>query len=346
MGGLGIPRAENIAVSAFLGSTVDTSELQLLICKSEAQYKVEVARLVDLWNRTHYRAKQITAESDELKTGKTQRALTEEVHETTLRFLKENGDATFRTIVLANTMERSGKWTDVLPNSTHGLFMNADAFSAALKYRLGIDIFNHRTKCSLCNKSVVDKRGHHLATCKKIHAVHHNHLRDLLHAEAARAHLSPMKEPLHLLIGNRGNQRPADVLIPNFVSGRDLCIDVTVVSTFRDVRQGSQQQGYHAECAATTKTKKYENAVRDQRMDFVPFAMECMGGLSKSCEKVLSLIGQNLASVTNSSPHAAKNRVHDKLVFQWMRDLGTKLAYHARQMSQNMLTYNTYKQGH
>jgi hypothetical protein len=39
IGGLDIPRAEDVAASAFLGSLVDTKELQLAICNDQAAFE-------------------------------------------------------------------------------------------------------------------------------------------------------------------------------------------------------------------------------------------------------------------------------------------------------------------
>jgi hypothetical protein len=39
IGGLDIPRAEDVAASAFLGSLVDKKELQLAICNDQAAFE-------------------------------------------------------------------------------------------------------------------------------------------------------------------------------------------------------------------------------------------------------------------------------------------------------------------
>ena len=120
-------------------------------------------------------------------------------------------------------------------------------------------------------------------------------------------------------------------IIPNFSRGRPLCVDVTIVDSFGgDLAHASQEPGYNAEQAVVEKNNRYQALVEAERMEFLPFAMESLGGLSHSCETVLKFIAKNVHRIDGVSEMAALNRLHDKLVFNWMLDLGTALAAHAR----------------
>jgi hypothetical protein len=90
-----------------------------------------------------------------------------------------------------------------------------------------------------------------------------------------------------------------------------------------DIKEAAQTAGHNVEEAVKNKRKKYEDAVREENMTFLPFAMESLGGMSKSCEELLWFIGGQLATVDKTTPYAAMNRLHDKLIFCWMTDLGT-----------------------
>ena len=153
----------------------------------------------------------------------------------------------------------------------------------------------------------------------------------MIYAEASRAQMQPSKEQRQLLGIERENERPADVLIPNYHYGHTLCVDVTIVSSFVDIHEAAKMPGYNAERAAANKVSKYGAAVEAQNMQFLPFAMESLGGLSASCTKVLEFIASSLYRIDRTSKPRAKNRLHDKLVFNWMLDLGTTLAEHARE---------------
>jgi hypothetical protein len=351
LSGLGIPRAEDVAASAFLGSLVDTKELQLAICNDQAAFEEALDHHMDVYNRTHPTVARVNSDSIALAAGKSQCLLTNQVHEDILCRLKASKEPSFKATVLGYTMERSGKWTDLFPNKLRGLYMPAAAFSAALKYRLGMDIFNTQRKCANTNCSrMVDTRGHHLATCPSIHVVHHNNIRNLIRDEAARAHLQPSIETPGLLQGtDRYRERPADVFIPNFSGGQTLCLDVTIVDSFGYLDKviapqkldsgelGEPQPGYNANRAANAKREKYENIVAQHGMVFKPFAMESLGGLDVSCRPTLEYIGEKLRTVDKMSAEACTNRLHDQIVFYWMRDLGNALAYHAQNMSQRDL---------
>jgi hypothetical protein len=341
MGGLGIPRAADIAASAFLGSLVDTKELQMAVCQETAALDDALDHYIDIYNNTHPTVPRVCPNSIILEIGKSQSHLTEQVHEDTLNRLKEWKEPSFKATILGCMAERSGKWTDLFPNKHRGLFMPAVAFSAALKYRLGLDIFNSQNKCSKCSR-MVDTRGHHIATCPSIHVGHHNNIRNLIRDEAARAHLQPVLEPTGLLFGSdRDHERPADVMIPDYKGGMTLCLDVTIVDSFGHLDQviapphGEEPKpGFNAKRAADLKMKKYENIVKDHGMTFLPFAMESLGGLDQNCHQILTHIGSKLAEIDKTTKEAATNRFHDKIVFTWMRNLGISLAYHAQNMSQ------------
>ena len=100
-------------------------------------------------------------------------------------------------------------------------------------------------------------------------------LRNFLRAEARRAHLNPdPNEPLRLLERfDRPNDRPADVLIPNFIAGRDTCIDVSIVSSFTDIANAALASGYNARRAEELKRDRYEAQGDQLHMSFVPFVI-------------------------------------------------------------------------
>ena len=155
---------------------------------------------------------------------------------------------------------------------------------------------------------------------------------------AQQAHLSPKREPCGLLAEvHRGNDRPADILIPNFSAGKTLCLDVTIVSSFSEIAKASSASGYNAERAANSKRQKYEASLEQLGYVFQPFAMESIGGMESDCFSFMSFLGDRLASVTNYSPSKATNTIKKKLSFVWQRCLGASLMDHARYSSDLMV---------
>ena len=88
--------------------------------------------------------------------------------------------------------------------------------------------------------------GDHAIACggQSERIVRHNHLRDSLYHTAVSASLAPLREERALLPGLE--QRPADVLLPNFAGGKNCAIDVCVVSSLQSqlVERASVEPGY------------------------------------------------------------------------------------------------------
>ena len=165
-----------------------------------------------------------------------------------------------------------------------------------------------------------------------MHTEQHNSQCHLLRSECARAHLEPaVGEPVGLLAAlGRANDRPADVFLPRFSGGRDLCLDVTLVSSFTNMTQASVQSGYNAERAEKRKRDTYQRALVMAGYAFAPFAMESLGGFGPACKPVIAKIGQALADVDGITPGLAAARLRKKLQFRWMSSLGRLIAAHVR----------------
>ena len=125
--------------------------------------------------------------------------------------------------------------------------------------------------------------------------VRHNAVRDLLFLKAAEAQLGPQKEPQNL-IPQHGELRPADVFIPNFRYGRDMCIDVSIVSPFLHIEQASVTPGFNANFKASQKNSKYRNICQENGLDFVPFVMESIGGFHPDSIQVINRLARKINS--------------------------------------------------
>ena len=122
--------------------------------------------------------------------------------------------------------------------------------------------------CLECG-GVTDEFGAHIFTCKALNPSHHNAIRDLLHAQALHNELAMF---------GRDNDRPADVFIPNFLHGKDTCIDVSIVCSFTDIAKAALTAGHNITRAEEVKRDKYEAGLDRLQLAFIPFVMESMGG--------------------------------------------------------------------
>ena len=221
-------------------------------------------------------------------------------------------------------MPDSSLWTDTLP--TPGCRFSPEEFRFALAYRVGMSLLEKEEMCIGCGGRA-DVHGIHITTCQNQHPARHNAIRNLLRAEAQRALLNPKNEPTRLLeASGRENERPADILIPNFIHGRDTCIDVSIVSSFTDISNAAQASGYNAKRAEKLKRDKYEADVDRQHMTFSPFVMESLGGFGESCTPILQKVSRALADIDKITPSQALRRLKQRLQCRWMQLLGASLA--------------------
>jgi hypothetical protein len=334
-GGLGVPRAQDIAWSAFAGSMVGTIKLQKNLIQPEDWSEEWIRGPVDEWNRVHKGAGSISME--ELQgIKKPQHHLSNQVHEHTLNQLQKDEEATFRATVLACGVAPGGMWTDVFPTPFDGLTMPSKPYRFALKYRLGLSMFAMEYKCLHC-KGSVDRRGHHLATCPGIHGRAHDDIRDVLFGYAKQAQFDAKLEPTGLMAEVfRDNDRPADIYIPNFANGKPLCVDVTIVSSFSDMEKASTTAGHNAARAAKAKRAKYEAHLEELGFMFVPFAMESIGGFGEDCEPFLQKLGRRWSNTSSEAVHGAIRKIKQKISFVWQRSLGYALESHAHYLSEIM----------
>ena len=109
----------------------------------------------------------------------------------------------------------------------------------------------------------------------------HNTLRDVLYDAAAGAALNPAREVRHLLPGT--DARPGDVFIPRWVKGRDAALDVTVTSPLAacHVAGAASVAGSALVKAVDRKTQGAAEQCHQQGLEFLPMAVETLGGLHK-----------------------------------------------------------------
>ena len=103
----------------------------------------------------------------------------------------------------------AGDWLNVIPNRALGLKIQSNEYVAAIKYRLGVPVYDTEGPCPACNRES-DIMGDHAIGCHKQGELltRHNSLRDEFFRSAAQAGLSPTREERNLLAAqaDRNNQ--------------------------------------------------------------------------------------------------------------------------------------------
>ena len=311
-----------MALAAFSGSLADTLSLQKDILGEDSFDSKQFADNVLAKFNQVFNGNFSTTDLS----IKTQHVLTSHVHKKTLAHLETQGSARTKAIVKACSVDGSALWTNVFPR--FGCRFTSEEFRCALCYRLGIPLLASGGETCLECGGVTDEFGAHISTCKALHPSHHNAIRDLLRAQADRASLRPAhNEPKGLLaMFGRDNDRPADVFIPNFLHGKDTCIDVSIVCSFTDIAKAALTAGHNITRAEEVKRDKYEAGLDRLQLAFIPFVMESMGGFGGGCNLVLHKIGRALADVERVSPEIATHRLKQLVQCKWMQMIGSSLA--------------------
>ena len=122
------------------------------------------------------------------------------------------------------------------------------------------------------SKSAFSLRQLHFSQCAYAgeRIARHNQLRDVLHQTATQAALGPAREERALLPGSES--RPADVLIPNWVGGRDAALDVTVVSPLQQalVDRAADEPCHTLNHAYQRKMRQSFEACNQEGISFIP----------------------------------------------------------------------------
>ena len=111
--------------------------------------------------------------------------------------------------------------------------------------------------------------------------------------------MAPSKEDKVLLPGTA--ERPADIMIPNFVGGLHAALDVTCVNSLQalTVNRAAMEPGYALELRHSQKWGKYEEACLAEGVRcFCPVVVELHGGYHKEGEVILRRISGALSKMT------------------------------------------------
>ena len=109
--------------------------------------------------------------------------------------------------------------------------------------------------------------------------------------EFAIVYLLPVRQLICLLsLKNAISLRKTThVYLPCWKSGQSAALDITVTSSLQPniISHAAEKSGYAIEAAEDRKYAQYENCCAQQRILFVPLAIEVLGGLSRTLKKAL-----------------------------------------------------------
>lgn len=198
--------------------------------------------------------------------------------------------------LLSVQLPHAGDYLFVVPSPALGLQLRSPEFRTSILYRLGEPLFRSQGPCQACSQ-VSDRMGDHTISCacQGERIARHNHLRDAIYHTAVSANLAPLREERALLPGVE--QRPADVLLPNYAGGKHLAVDVCVVSSLQSqmVNRAAEELGYAAQTRYAQKWAKYGDLCQAEGIAFQPMPIEVLGGFHEASARFVKGLGQALA---------------------------------------------------
>jgi hypothetical protein len=298
--GLGVTQTKTVAGAAYMGSCALTYKLVAALLQEDpasyvpdgmedllAQHKARGGRSYDFPRLCELSL-----------TQRVQRLLSDELHDAALQGLKERSTPRTKNLLLACTMGHSSDWLLTAPIPGLGLSMPSHTFRTALKFRLGIPLFDEGLTCPVTSRKhgrvcgeVLDIYGDHALCCHfgTSRVFRHNHLRDILGHAARGAGLSAVViEKKNQITGT--SKKPGDITVQQYHRGfASTAFDVTVAHPLQKKHQGvaMDEAGVAAEEAHDNKLKKHLEDCKKEGLQFVPLAWESTGGATATVHKTL-----------------------------------------------------------
>lgn len=293
-GGIGLKCSSTYAEIAQLSSLVDSyGFFQLHFSDYLELYKKSVGDLVEKVRPFCKKSVFPKIELGAKVPGGLQSLLTKSLDVETLDSMVRDVD-NLRMQALLNGVSTNfaGAWLSAVPCKQRDQYLSPGEFKMALRYWLGVPIFDSDSQC-ICGVKV-DCFGDHVLVCKNAGLLNerHNGMRDLLVEFARLAGMSVKTETKGLL---SGKERPADIYISNFNgTSQPALFDVSISSSLADSRlnKSARTRGSTAEAVVAHKLAHYK--CQDGKIDtfqgkvrFVPLGAEALGGLSKNLRGLL-----------------------------------------------------------
>ena len=299
LGGLGVRCSEDLALPAFISSSVKCSTMvsQLLSQCDSDHFTHLVSDAIITWKAQDSRlteplaAAQMHQKSWDLPVAKLHLA----------DLIANATDPYCKGRLLAVSSPNAGAWLNAVPICPLGLKLDNDSLRIAVALRLGVEMAMPYT--CICGTHVERKATHGL-DCRKSGGKHVRHfaVNDILHRALQAAGVPSQLEPTGL--SRDDGKRPDGATIVPFNKGKCLVWDVTCVNTVATshIKSAASQAGAPSEAAEIKKHKKY--SCLSEQYIFTPVALETLGSWGPEASTFVSELGRRLV-VTTGEPRAA-----------------------------------------
>jgi hypothetical protein len=136
-----------------------------------------------------------------------------------------------------------------------------------------------------------------------------------------------VKEKLFLLPGS--SERPADVFIPHYSSGKDLFIDIAITCPLQHkyVAEASHLQGFACNnYADEVKRRTFESRVADEGGLYLPAVFESFGGFSKDLPEFFSKMTHSISLRFSDPKWFTSKRVFETFSCALMKSIARSIS--------------------
>ena len=195
----------------------------------------------------------------------------------------------------AVSSKHASHWLESYPVENLALKLNNSCFRIACALRIGAPICLPHP--CLCGKSRVDQFGRHGLSCEKAalgRNARHNNANSLIQRALTSAEFAAISEPKGLFATDR--KRPDGMTTFPFKLGKPLAWDFTCVDTTcaSYLQQSATEAGKAAELAEQRKRNKYSHLTD---FHFVPIAAETLGPFGPEATQFIEEIGNKISSL-------------------------------------------------
>ena len=291
MGGLGIRRAVDLALPAFLSSTHATQEVVFSVLPEGESVKDSLqAEAIGVWRERsgieippdHCRGSQRVWDQ----------GLTEKAH---TNLLQASTDPITTARLHATATKESGAWLDALPVPHLGTKLDSNALRIAVGLRLGSDIVEeHRCVCG----AHVSRKGIHGLSCRRSggRVARHHAANETIRRALVSGGVPSVLEPVGVC--REDAKRPDGMTLIPWECGRSLLWDFTCSDTMALSNRSLACRGpARVACVAEeAKRRKYMSLI--PTYNFSPVCIESMGAWGDSARDLIQNIGHRVCETT------------------------------------------------
>ena len=304
MGGLGIYLAATHSPAAYLASVAQTITLQKQIRDehSLAVNDLQIPSVVAVNQLSAFSAKfpELDLSFDILSTkSHPQNFLSQQLNEGACLVFSANLTTDDKVRLNSLKLPLSTAWLSQPPRNFDKNAMSAQQFSTTISRFLGLNVFNHVVRCSMCNHAMLDPLGHHALMCSSHGGRTHRHDSTCvaLFQYLKRHNVAVQRERRHIF--DNSGEKPADLYFPVFEEGRPMAVDFSnthphqAALASRIVTAGSEE--FAITRRENDKVRHYGARCAELAVDFLPLVMDTYGALSQRGLQFLTRLASQIA---------------------------------------------------